>query len=121
MPSQIEILESMNGPRFEEAYRRAITNCDAHNEGFAERGMRLARAKDPLFLKVLEKWAEHMDKLADEQHGRTRRSMGADYALRTLPTEAAMVTEAYRLADAGTPVANLKWIYGGAAWLAGYT
>ena len=86
---------------------------------FANAGMRAARERDPRLLKALEKAAEVVTKMDENQRGRTRRAT-EHFSEAGETTETQLFREAYRMADQGTPIVNLKWIYGAAAWLCGY-
>jgi hypothetical protein len=55
----------------------------------------------------------------ENQRGRTRRATD-HFSEQGETTETQLFREAYRMADQGTPIVNLKWIYGAAAWLCGY-
>jgi hypothetical protein len=60
-----------------------------------------------------------LTKMQEEQVGRTRRTatrVGDSVEL----TEVALWRKAYEFADKGEPLAQLEWIYGAAALLAGF-
>ena len=88
--------------------------------GFADKGWRAAKARDPKLLKALECGAEIIGQMTEEQYGRTMRDPGADFAQTKGTTEQHLWREAYRLCDEGRPIENFCWIYGAAAWLCGY-
>lgn len=106
--------------RLEYAWQRMQQARDHDNLGPAEIGMRAARARDEKFLRVLEKCAEIMNKMSEEQTGRTRRDPGTPRGERLEHTESQLMREAYRLCDEGNPISNFAWQYAVAAYLAGY-
>lgn len=115
--SALVLPRSITSGLVEDAYRHAK---DAKREGrqaFAEKGMRMARARDPLFLKALQECAEKMTAIDDSQRGESRRQAGADFADKRYTTPTQLFTEAYRLADAGSPSNHFEWIYGAVAWI----
>lgn len=87
---------------------------------FLAKGLRAARARDPRLLMALEKAAEIMTRLQEEQMGRTQRDASTTFADRSAPVEVSLWREAYKAADAGQPPEQLGYIYGAAAELAGY-
>lgn len=119
MPYVIELEKPINSATVEEAYRQAIEHQRGQRLSFAEKGLRLARARHPKLLQALDKAANVIDAQAESQYGQTRRSLHTDFAHRLAPTEVHLWREAYRLADSGEPIYELCWIYGAAAWLAG--
>ena len=84
-------------------------------QGFAEKGMRAARARDPHLMKALEGGAEVLLKLSREQLGTNYMVAGE----RLDATEHSLWREAYVQADDGAAMIQFKWIYGAAAELAG--
>jgi len=120
MGTHVEI-ESFITPAFlEHAYRRSKQAMENHDQGFAQCGLRAAKARDPKLLKALEKGAELLDKMTENQYGRTMRSPDATHGETKGTTEANLWREAYRMVDEGTPIENFSWIYGSAALLCGY-
>lgn len=116
----IELAEWINPETVERAYARAVYAQRVGNQAFANTGMRAARARDPKLLLALEKGAETLDQMQEHQHGRTRRS-SSTFAHTVELTEVALWRKAYEFADKGEPLAQLEWIYGAAAVLAGFT
>jgi hypothetical protein len=82
-------------------------------------GMRAARARDPKLLIALEKGAEVVHQIAEEQYGRTMRDGASTHAERVWPTEAQLWREAYVTVDSGNVCEPLAWIYAMGAILAG--
>ena len=121
--ARIEHAEWINPKTVERAYFEANNAQTAGNElrrkRLAEGGMRAARARDPKLMLVLEKSAEILNQLAENQHGRTRRDQNTCHSERTELTEYTMWREAYKAADRGEPVVQLALIYGVAAEMAG--
>lgn len=115
----IELAEWINRETVERAYVRAILAQRIGNQSFANTGMRAARARDGKLLLALEKAAEVLAQMAEEQHGRTRRS-AERFADTVELTEPALWRKAYEFADKGEPLPHLEWIYGAAAVLAGF-
>lgn len=118
--NHVELEDFLSLGRVEEAHRQALLQQERGNQNFADTGFRAARARDSKLLKVLEESANIIDRLQEEQLGRTMRSTGSTFAESKGTTEAQMWREAYRLCDEGNPIRNFEWIYGAAAWLAGY-
>jgi hypothetical protein len=119
MAAHVELEEWITPELVEAAYRTAIRMQQARALWWADVGMKAAKARDPKLLKALEKAAEVVTKMDEEQRGRTRRH--AEYLNhQTETTETQLFREAYRMADQGTPIEHLKWIYGAGAWLCGY-
>jgi hypothetical protein len=104
----------------EEAHKQALLAQAQRRQNFADVGMRAARARDGKLLRALEAGSEFLDKLTDQQHGRTMRSPDATFGETKGTTESQLWREAYRLCDEGNPIGNLQWIYGAAAWICGY-
>lgn len=105
--------------RIEYAYGLCMRAQMCRWQEFADTGYRAALDKNPNLLKALEKGAEEVGRLSEEQTGQTRRQASRGYKDTKEHTEAQLWREAYRLADEGRPIRNLEWIYGAAAWLAG--
>jgi hypothetical protein len=119
MSHRVEI-ESFLTPRLiEYAHGRAIRAQEMGREIVARTGMRAAKARDSRLLKVLDYGANHLDKMSDDQMGRTRRSTEV-YSQSVQHTEAQLWREAYRFADKGEPLEQLQWIYGAAALACGF-
>jgi len=118
--NHVELEEFLSLGRVEEAHRQALKQQERRNQHFADTGWRAAQARDSKLLKILEISANMIDRLQEEQLGRTMRDTGATFAESKGTTEAQMWREAYRLCDEGKPIRNVEWNYGAAAWLAGY-
>jgi hypothetical protein len=117
---ELDFVSSLSDNKIEYAYGQAIRAQERNDRGFAETGMRAARARDPKLLKALERMAESTYKLQEAQLGRSMRSPDATFGESKGTTEHQLVREAYRMADIGTPLENFMWVYGAAAWLCGY-
>lgn len=111
---------TLTASRCEYAYGLAVKMQHSHNQSFADTGFRAALARDKKLLRALEKLAEHTAAADEAQNGQTRRSATTEFALQRETTTTQLCREAYRLADEGNPIRNFEWIYGAAAWLAGY-
>ena len=119
MAAHVELEEWITPELVEAAYRTAIRMQQARALWWAEVGWKAAQQRDPKLLKALEKAAETVTRMDEEQRGRTRRH--AQYlSEQTETTETQLFREAYRLMDEGRPIEHLQWIYGAGAWLCGY-
>jgi hypothetical protein len=118
---RIELDEFVNFKSVEYAYARSIKERDRHNQAFGELGLRVAKARDPKLLMVLDKAANVMIKEDDKQRGQTRHT-SENESERRYTTETQMWREAYRMVDEGkaAEVPHLMWIYAAAAFLCGY-
>jgi hypothetical protein len=116
----IEISEWINPGSVEWAYRRASEAQRTRRQYIADAGMKAARARDPKLLLVLEKATEVLDRMQEEQVGRTRRT-STKFSETVELTEVALWRKAYEFCDKGDPLPHLEWIYGAAALLAGFT
>ena len=119
MAAYVEIPTSVTAQHIEAAYNQAQKMQHARNQRWADIGWRAAVSRDEKMLKILEKCAEVLTKMDEEQRGRTRRS-AEKFSEQIETTETQLFREAYRMMDAGTPAENLMWIYGAAAWICGY-
>ena len=115
----IEIGDWVNAESVEWAHRRASAAQRQREQRIADVGMRAARARDPKLLLVLEKAAEVLDRMQEQQVGQTRRT-ATRYADSVELTEVALWRKAYEFADKGEPLPHLEWMYGAAALLAGF-
>ena len=120
MANHVEIPVFVNAEIVEVAHRKAVQAQEEQKQNFADTGFRAALARDPRMLAVLDKAAEVLDKLQEEQYGRTMRAESATFGESKGTTEAQLWREAYRLCDQGTAIRNFEWIYGAAAWICGY-
>lgn len=92
---------------------------ERRNQQWATIGWRAAQRRDEKLLKALEICAETTQKMDEQQRGRTRRfAEKLSEAVET--TETQLFRAAYETVLRGTPIENLKWIYGAAAWICGY-
>ena len=114
----IEVSEFVTRQTVERAYRRAKQEQEKGNHGYAKRGMNCARARDPKLLMVLEKAAEILVAVSNEQYGEYRQRRDIPYSHKVEPTEVQMWKEAYKTCDNGDPCEPLMWIYGCATELA---
>ena len=119
MANHVEIEEFITPERVEWAHGRALMAQHGGRQTFADTGWRAALARDPKLLKALERGAEIVSQIDENQRGRTRRSADKfEESVETTTTQ--LWKEAYRLCDAGTPIRNFEWVYGAAALLCGY-
>ena len=118
--NHVEIEEFLTPRRIEWAHGRACLAQEQGRQSFADCGWRAAVARDPKLLKALEKGAEFVGRVAEDQYGSTRRSTSSRGGETVEATEAQLWREAYRMCDNGTPLRNFEWIYGAAALLAGF-
>jgi hypothetical protein len=119
MSASVEIPEWINEQTVERAYRRALRAQALRQQGFAEKGMRAARARSSHLLKALEGGAETLRQMQERQRGRTMRSSSTPFSHRVDVTEYSLWREAYKAVDQGRAIRNFEWIYGAAAELAG--
>jgi hypothetical protein len=115
----IELAYPIDRRHVERAHQMAIQYQKGQRLSMCEIGNKLARAQHPKLLAALDKAAEVMESVSEEQSGRMRRDPSTPAAYRTYPTEAALWREAYKMADSGIKAEQFGWIYGAAAWLAG--
>ena len=95
----------------EQIYRRAMTGSKSGAASIVNKGVRAARHRDPYLMLGLEKCAEIMDQMAEEQRGQTRRSSSTASG-RVESTETAIFKKAYESADKGDALLHYGWIYG---------
>lgn len=115
----IEIVSDVTAEKVEYAYGLCQNWQAEGRQAFADIGYRAALARDQKMLKIMERAAEILEKMGEEQRGQTRRA-SMNYGDRAELTEVALWREAYRLMDQGNPIRNLEWIYAAGAWLSGY-
>lgn len=122
--AQIELAQPINRHTVEQAQRRAAEMQrrfgSSESTRFVEKGLRAARQRDPKLLAAMERAAEVLVALQEEQMGRTQRDIGRTMAERASPMVVGFWREAYKAADRGEPPVQLGFIYGAAAELAGY-
>ena len=121
MGSQVVLLEDITPARAEKIYRKAKEYAEGPIPQLnkAEAGMRVARAKEPRFMKTLAALVECLDAMAEEQTGRSRREMRQRFGLTKMPTIVVAFTRALECADAGRPEPSLSYLYGAVAEYAG--
>ena len=127
MPTELPA-ESINALTVEKAYALAKKMQKQSGRGsrqemvvaetFAQRGLNAAKKRDGRMMVVLEKATEVLTKVVNDQVGQYQQRRDIPYNHTIEPTELQMWREAYRMADQGSALANFKWIYGCAAWLA---
>lgn len=89
-------------------------------DSWTEVGMRAARRRDDKLLKALEKGAELLDALTENQYGRFRRNTDIP-AFQSEPMDTQAWKQAYEyLCDEKEPLGYLAPVYGMAAWMLGY-
>ena len=115
----IELPNPVTPTSVEWVYNRAKRMQTMGRLGYMRQGFRAAKARDPKLLAVLEQGAEVLNKMQEDQLGRTRRSSSATGAERADQTPYSIWRESYRLADAGRPIDNFAWLYAAAGELAG--
>lgn len=120
MSAYVELAGHVTFELVEQAYRTAVRRQEAGQLHWTDAGWRAARARDPKLLKVLEHCTEVLDKADEAQRGRTRRC-AEKLSEQVATTETQLFREAYRTADMGDPAEPLRWIYGAAAWICGYS
>jgi len=119
MAAYVELEDWVTIEAVEDAHRRAMREMENPYTTFGEVGWRAARARDPKLLKVLEIAANQIMQLEEDQRREEMRTTEW-FAYQRFSTETQLWREAYKTVDAGTPVEQLKWIYGAAAKLAGF-
>lgn len=116
------VIDPVTFSRAEEAWRRLAAAQRNQDLGFAEVGLRTARARDPRMLAALEQFAEVLERAHEEQRGETKR-LTREHAQSVDAQPVQAVREAYKaVVDVGYDPRMLRafqWIYGAAAWLAG--
>ncbi|MAH47443.1 hypothetical protein CMI37_16585 [Candidatus Pacearchaeota archaeon] len=122
MPNHVEIEGFLSPARIEYAYSLACRAQVARRQSFADTGWRAALARDPKLLKALERGAEVIERMSEEQFGRTMRTAAEEeqHKYQQGTTEGQLWRNAYTTCDNGTPERSYEWIYGSAAWLCGY-
>lgn len=113
----VEVESFITQATVEAAYTLGSRCQQARRQSFADTGMRAAKARDPKLLKALERGAEVLRKLSEDQLGK---SFTTSTGVRVDATEYNLWKSACACVDAGEPIKNLEWIYGMAAWLCGY-
>ena len=86
----------------------------------AQMGMRIARARDHKFMLALEQITEVLEKVEEEQNGRTRRDASTPFALRHKPAVVQAYVKAYEAACEGQPNEAFAYLYAAIAHYAGY-
>ena len=119
MAAHVELEDWVTIEAVENAHRQAFREMENPHSTFGEVGWRAAQARDPKLLKVLEIAANLITQLEENQRREERRTT-TWFSHQRFSTETQLWTAAYETVDKGTPVEQLKWIYGGAAKLAGF-
>lgn len=119
MSNHVEVEEFFSPERVEWAYRMAMRAQREGKQRYAERAMELALKRNAVLLKSMEKGAEIVAKMDEDQRGRTRRS-AENLAEQTETTETQLWRESYRLMDEGRPIRNFEWMYLAGMYLGGF-
>ncbi len=110
----METEQNVDRHTVEQAYKRA-KEAQMRNSFGADRYSSLAlnhaRNRDPKILNVLEKAANIMNSIWEEQLGEYSRGSSVAHSHTKKPVEVQLWQEAYRTADEGIALANFKWIY----------
>lgn len=122
--SDVVLPESVTPARVERIYRRAKALGDGilPETGMAAAGLRAARARDPRLLLALERCAEVIDKLAEDQSGQTRRQESrqrTDWASTRNPSEVNFFREAFTAVERGQVPDAFGYLYAAVAEFAG--
>ncbi len=84
-------------------------------------GIRIANARSQKFMKTLEKCAEVMDQMAENQRGQVKRQASTSFSEKVDPTVTNLFREAYKAADnGGLEMQTFGYLYGAVAEYAGY-
>lgn len=118
--SALELDAFITRESIEHAYGQMLKRRDARDQSVPEAGLRAARARDDRLLVVLEKGAEFITKMSEEQFGRFQRDPSTEDRYKAQVSEAALWQKAYEFADKGEPLFELQWVYGAAAIHCGY-
>ena len=113
-----EVLDWVNRDTITRVWEQACSAQARNLMGFAQKGMRAARARDPKLLLVLEQGAEVLRTWSDERE-EERIRLRPD-APKIDATEFSMWRNAYESCDRGEPMPQMMWVYGAAARLAGF-
>lgn len=81
---------------------------------------RILDAREPKFMLCLEKCAAVLDRMAEDQHGRTKRDRATEDAYRYDPAVASAFREAFRAAQDGKKAPEWGYLYAAAAKFAGF-
>ena len=119
MGTHVELEDFVTPYLVELAHSRAVEEQGRGNHDWAMCGWRAALGRDPKVMKALEKGAEILQQMEEDQRRETRRTTDV-YSHTKETTEYQMWREAFATADRGDPCKPLIWIYGAAAFVAGY-
>lgn len=112
MSRSIEVRESLDERAIEKITLRANEISKSNRLAYVERAMRIVRDRNPAVMLILEKGAEAMAAVNENQHGQTQRqSRHRGTALGVQATDASLWQNAYRLADEGRPLEHFGWLY----------
>lgn len=123
--AEIILPETVTPARVERIYRRAkeLGEGPFPFTGMAANGLRAAKRRDPRLLYALERCAECIDKMAEDQSGQTRRQetrMRTDWASTRNPTEVNFFREAFLAAAERNEVPDaFGYLYAAVAEFAG--
>lgn len=122
--ADVVLPETATPARVERIFRRAkeIGDGPFPATGMAAAGLRAAKARDPRLLAALERCAEVIDKLAEDQSGQTRRQETRqleNWASTRTPTEVNFFREAYTAVDRGEIPDAFGYLYAAVAEWAG--
>ena len=126
--NHVEVPDWINPATVERAYGRAKEAQHNHEEPVAEVGMRAAMQRDARLLIALDKGAEVLARLVEQQVGRFQRDPSTPYGQKAELTELGLWRNAYEMPD--KPLNDnveeryyslypFRWILGCAAELAG--
>jgi hypothetical protein len=115
--AQIELAQFVTRSRVEWAYREAKqAQMERRGESLSRQAWRAAQARDARLLLALDKGAQILQRMSEEQFGQR----GMDVAGYHVPaTEYQMWKNAYTTLDGGDPEQPYIWIYVAAGLLAG--
>ena len=119
MSNHVEIEEFFSPGRVEWAYRMAMRDQREGRQRNAARAFDFACKKNDKLLKAMEKGAEIIARMDEEQRGQTRR-MAENLSEQVETTETQLWRESYRLMDEGRPIQNFAWMYLAGMYLAGF-
>jgi len=110
----IELKQNIDRNSVEDAYRRAKIAQEKNTYGSARwsaKALNHARNRDPRILNALEKASNVLNAMWEDQLGEYSRGVDVEHSHTSKPVEVSLFQEAYRLADEGNAIPQLKWIY----------
>lgn len=117
------ILDTEMTPKLAEmVFRKAKQWADATPPDYdrADKGMRAVQAKDRYVMTALERMAETLDKMSEDQTGQTRRAAGADLADTVEPAVVQTWKKAYASALDDEPDPSYAFYYAAVTYFVGY-